>query len=121
MKRNGGRREAGLRANAGTHLDLAPPRGLRAHRFDVGPDAFVILEIPLRSPSAPPPCESLTDSERSVMRLMLEGQSNQQIAGVRRTAVRTVANQVASIFKKLGVGSRAELYALAVRGGKPAP
>jgi DNA-binding NarL/FixJ family response regulator len=87
----------------------------------VGPDAFVILEFPLGNPSAPLPCTSLTESEQSVTRLMLEGKSNQDIAKARRTAVRTVANQVASIFKKLGVGSRAELYALVARGTKPAP
>jgi DNA-binding NarL/FixJ family response regulator len=44
---------------------------------------------------------------------MLEGWSNGQIARHRNRSDRTVANQVACAFKKLGIGSRAELYARA--------
>jgi DNA-binding NarL/FixJ family response regulator len=55
------------------------------------------------------------------MQLVLEGKSNQEIAKSRRTAVRTVANQVASIFRKLGVGSRSELYAFVASGKKHGP
>lgn len=97
-------------------LDLIPPQGLSAHRFDIGPDAFAVLEFPLGNPTTPPPAASLTESEQSVMQLVLEGMSNQEIAKARRRAVRTIANQVASIFRKLGIGSRCELYALAARG-----
>ncbi len=37
--------------------------------------------------------------------------ANAQIAAARGTATRTVANQVARLFQKLGVRSRAELVA----------
>lgn len=102
-------------------LEIEPPRGLVAHRFDIGSDAFAVFEFPLAS-VAPSPFEAnLTESERSVMTLMLEGKTNLEIAAARRRALRTVANQVASIFRKLGIGSRYELYALAARGGRPSP
>jgi DNA-binding CsgD family transcriptional regulator len=53
----------------------------------------------------------LTRSERIVATLMLRGATNAQIASLRGKSARTVANQVASIFRKLGVGSRGELAA----------
>jgi DNA-binding CsgD family transcriptional regulator len=54
----------------------------------------------------------LTDAERDVLTRILAGDSNETIAKARGSAVRTVANQIASIFRKLGVSSRAELAAL---------
>lgn len=52
------------------------------------------------------------------------GESNDDIARRRGTSPRTVANQIASIFRKHGVGSRAELVARrqpagAVHAGAP--
>jgi len=61
--------------------------------------------------SPPRPGPTLTPAERAVMALLLAGRSNSEIAKHRKTAVRTVANQVASLFRKFGVGSRAELAA----------
>jgi DNA-binding CsgD family transcriptional regulator len=54
----------------------------------------------------------LSDAEAEVARLVYHGQSNAEIAQSRGTATRTVANQIASIFTKLGIGSRAELIRL---------
>jgi DNA-binding NarL/FixJ family response regulator len=121
VKRSSGRRDGSPRRDPGALLDLLPPAGLHAHRFDVGPDSFGVLVVPLGSPSASAEAVNLTQSEQSVLQLMLDGKSNQEIAKSRRTAVRTVANQVASIFKKLGVGSRSELYAFVARGKRLAP
>jgi DNA-binding NarL/FixJ family response regulator len=53
--------------------------------------------------------ERLSRAEREVVELLLSGASNAQIARQRGTSARTVANQAASIFRKLGVGSRMEL------------
>jgi DNA-binding NarL/FixJ family response regulator len=57
----------------------------------------------------------LTEAERAVALLVCEGLTNAQIAHRRGTAARTVANQLASTFGKLGVGSRAELALLMSR------
>jgi DNA-binding NarL/FixJ family response regulator len=58
----------------------------------------------------------LTPAERAVATLLLEGASNAEIAHKRNTSVRTVANQVAAIFRKAQVGSRVELAARAFDG-----
>jgi len=52
-----------------------------------------------------------------VMTALLEGQSYARIARRRRRSVSTVAKQVGSAFRKLGVSSRGEL---AARGVLPA-
>jgi len=52
---------------------------------------------------------TLTPAERAVATSILAGASNAQIACERKRSVRTVANQIASIFQKLGVSSRVEL------------
>jgi DNA-binding CsgD family transcriptional regulator len=53
----------------------------------------------------------LTSAESDVVRRILAGHSNARIARDRGTSVRTVANQVASILRKLGVRSRFEVAA----------
>jgi DNA-binding NarL/FixJ family response regulator len=51
----------------------------------------------------------LTDAENGVAELATAGLSNLEIARLRNTSVRTVANQMASIFRKLRIGSRRAL------------
>jgi DNA-binding NarL/FixJ family response regulator len=53
----------------------------------------------------------LTESEQRVIRLVLEGLSNSAIARQRGVSSRTIANQLASSYSKLGIGSRRELKA----------
>lgn len=53
--------------------------------------------------------KDLTEAEAEVVRLVLDGRSNKEIAAARATSERTVANQLASIYRKLGVNSRSEL------------
>jgi DNA-binding NarL/FixJ family response regulator len=85
---------------------LRPPKGLEAALLDVGGEQLLVLRLPrtaLRRPA------QLTPAERRVAELAVAGLSNAQIATDRRRSARTIANQLASIFRKLGVGSRAEL------------
>ena len=60
----------------------------------------------------------LTGVERNICRQLLGGLSSEDIARERGRSVRTVENQVASIFRKLGVRSRRELL---LRGAPGAP
>ena len=53
--------------------------------------------------------EDLTSAEREILALLQRGLSNQQIATLRARSVRTIANQVASLLRKTGTGSRREL------------
>lgn len=58
---------------------------------------------------------SLSSAEAAVVRQVLAGRSNQEIANARGRALRTVINQVASVFRKLDIASRGELFVLAAR------
>jgi DNA-binding NarL/FixJ family response regulator len=71
----------------------------------VGGEEFAVMSYPLSPPALP---ASLSAAERIVALALLKGLSNSEIARARKTSVRTVANQVASLFQKLGVRSRAE-------------
>ncbi len=51
----------------------------------------------------------LTPAECEVALAVVRGLSNAEIAKERGAALRTVANQVAGLLKKLGVSSRVEL------------
>jgi DNA-binding CsgD family transcriptional regulator len=57
--------------------------------------------------------KGLTPAESDVVAQILKGRSNAQIAALRDASERTVANQIANAFRKLGVTSRLELVALA--------
>jgi DNA-binding NarL/FixJ family response regulator len=52
---------------------------------------------------------ALTPAEREVVDMVTRGLSNKGIAETRGCSPHTVANILASVFKKLGIGSRAEL------------
>lgn len=56
----------------------------------------------------------LTDSELIVAKLLIEGRTYCEISKLRGTSLRTVANQLVSVFKKLRVSGRAELVARVV-------
>ncbi len=90
---------------------LSPPA---AWRLDLGEESYAILECP--SPGVGHLRSGLTRAERHVIMLIARGLSNAAIARRRGSAPRTVANQAASIFKKLGVRSRLELGAILARG-----
>lgn len=72
----------------------------------MGEAEFLVLSYPAAPPALP---ASLTASERGVATGLLAGLSNREIALSRGVAVRTVANQVASVLRKAGVRSRFEL------------
>jgi len=62
-----------------------------------------------------PPDYHLTDREREVLALMVEGLTNRQIANVLQISRYTVNAHVSSILAKLDVSSRTEAVALAIQ------
>jgi DNA-binding CsgD family transcriptional regulator len=81
------------------------PRDLAALESDDG--EIAVLSFTLLGDKA----ANLSSAESDVARHILAGRSNSEIAALRRCSARTVANQVASLFRKLGVRSRLELVA----------
>jgi len=57
----------------------------------------------------------LSPAEYRIARLILDGKSHREIAAVRSRSLRTVANQISSIFHKLAASGRFQLLALALR------
>jgi DNA-binding CsgD family transcriptional regulator len=71
---------------------------------------FLVVSFPLaKNPK-------LTAAEHEVALAVARGGSNREIAEARGASVRTVANQVASACRKLGVRNRRELAAELARG-----
>jgi NarL family two-component system response regulator YdfI len=61
--------------------------------------------------------ETLSGREQEVLELLAEGAANKEIAAQLHISERTVKAHVTGIFNKLGVNSRAEAVAVAIRGG----
>jgi DNA-binding NarL/FixJ family response regulator len=59
----------------------------------------------------------LTARERAVLRLLVAGRSNAQIAEALFISLRTATTHVSNIFAKLGVTTRAQATATAIRDG----
>ena len=76
----------------------------------------LLRSLGARAPAVPSPRTpgGLTQRERVVLRLVVEGLSNQQIADQLFLSKRTVEHHVGHILAKLGVATRAELLAYAV-------
>jgi DNA-binding CsgD family transcriptional regulator len=92
------------------------PGATRATRFRFAGRDFLVVSLPGGEPDL---LATLAPAERDIVRGVLAGRSNAEIARGRGTSPRTVANQLAALFRKLGVGSRAELVKrVAGRGGR---
>jgi DNA-binding CsgD family transcriptional regulator len=85
--------------------ELRAPAGLALERYSDGRSGVLLLSFPLRGPA----CARLTRTERCVARDVVLGLSNQAIARRRAVSVHTIANQLAGMFRKLGVHSRLDL------------
>jgi DNA-binding CsgD family transcriptional regulator len=64
--------------------------------------------------------DRLSKGEYDVVCQLLEGRSYQQMARSRDTSVRTVANQISSVFRKLGVSGRFEVLRTTMAEGDQA-
>jgi len=80
---------------------LATPKGLEAMSIE-GDREHVVLALPLPEWQLP---SDLTGAEREVALLMLAGLRGVEIARMRGTSVRTVANQTQAVYRKAGVRS----------------
>ena len=90
-------------------------RNAHAGRSTLAPEAADAL---VRSVSAPQQgSDSLTPREQQVLKLMADGLTNADIAERLVIGVATVKTHVSSIISKLGVSTRTEATAIAIRRG----
>jgi two-component system, NarL family, response regulator LiaR len=90
-------------------------RAAHAGRATLSPEAAHALVETANLP--PAPGLDLTEREREVLALMIEGLNNTQIAGRLTVSPSTVKSHVSNILSKLGVASRTEAVSLALRSG----
>jgi len=82
------------------------------NRLQLEGQEFIVVSWPRHQREA---LTKLTQAETEVLTALFEGHTNQAIANLRGTSLRTVNNQVSALFKKLGVRSRSELARLQAR------
>jgi non-specific serine/threonine protein kinase len=112
---------AELRASLPEPVFVAAWEEGRALPFtDARADAMALAASAEEPPAPVPDVASrfgLTARELDVLRLLVEGHSDRQIAAALYIGTRTVQTHVANLFTKLGVNTRAEAAAVAVRCG----
>ncbi len=72
---------------------------------------------PAHQPPLRGPAEVFTDRELDILRLIVQGYSNPEIAGKLYLAPGTVRNYVSAILAKLGVSDRTQAAVVAIRRG----
>jgi NarL family two-component system response regulator LiaR len=90
-------------------------RAAHAGRATLSPEAAQALVETANQP--PAQGLDLTEREREVLALMVEGLNNTQIAGRLTVSSSTIKSHVSNILSKLGVASRTEAVTLALRRG----
>jgi NarL family two-component system response regulator LiaR len=88
-------------------------RAAHAGRATLSTEAAQALVESANQPSVPG--STLTEREREVLALMIEGLNNTQIAGKLSVSPSTIKSHVSNILSKLGVASRTEAVTLALR------
>jgi NarL family two-component system response regulator LiaR len=88
-------------------------RAAHAGRATLSSEAAQALVEAASQPSVPG--LDLTEREREVLALMIEGLNNTQIAGKLSVSPSTIKSHVSNILSKLGVASRTEAVTFALR------
>lgn len=94
---------------------VPPPPGLAVRHFRAIGQRHALVSFPLPSSRAAQPGArarmELTPVEVELLRELLRGASNREIAQLRGTSAKTVSNQVSALLAKCGAGSRTDLAA----------
>jgi two-component system response regulator NreC len=94
-------------------------RALQADKAYFGPQAAKALaqDYQANKPVAEDPYARLTDREREVFQLVVEGRTNAQVADILCISAKTVDNHRTHLMEKLGVHSIGQLLRFAARSG----
>lgn len=90
-------------------------RLVECRSIPLGPELVLFSVVTPRSDGT----TRLTAAETEVAGLAAAGFSNRAIAERRRSSIRTVGHQLASVYAKLGVGGRRELRLALIRDVAP--
>lgn len=88
-------------------MPFAPPPQMEVDVFEI--EGVTLLVFSWTTGPARTDAFRLTPAELDVLRGIAGGKGNAEIARTRGTSLRTIANQTASLFRKVGVCSRHEL------------
>jgi DNA-binding CsgD family transcriptional regulator len=80
--------------------------------LEIEGEEYALLSFALPQPELP---SGLTAAEQEVVKAVVRGESNREIAKGRGVSTNTVANQLRAVYGKLGVNTRHELVALCTR------
>lgn len=105
-----------LKDSAASEL-IAAIKSMRSGQAYFGPHASKALAEAYQHPEALPddPYERLTDREREIFQLVVEGKTNKEIGEVLFISPKTVDNHRTHLMEKLGMHSTAELVRFAAR------
>jgi DNA-binding CsgD family transcriptional regulator len=90
-------------AACAAHRPQSSPRFGRLSRVEIDGQALWVVSVVRPDLEFP---VALSDAEAAVLRELIAGRSHAQISNLRATSRRTVANQLATVFRKLGVSGR---------------
>ena len=102
-----------LLKNVSANELISAIRGAVVGQPRLSPEAAQVLIQDIKQP--PPPVYDLTDREREILALMVEGLANNEIADRLVVSQSTVKFHVSNVLSKLGVASRTEAVALALK------
>lgn len=90
-------------AACAAHRPECSPTAGRLSRVEFNGEGYWVVSVARPDLDFPVP---LSDAEAAVVRELVAGRSHAQISRLRATSRRTVANQLATVFRKLGVSGR---------------
>jgi len=104
-----------LKSDAGRDL-VSGVHALIAHKAFLSPGiSGMVLDRYMRSAEEETPRSLITSREREILKLLAEGKSNKEVAGVLDISVKTVEAHRANIMHKLNLTSLSDLVRYAVR------
>ncbi len=107
-----------LKTSASEELKPAIQKVLKGQFYvsaAMGPDVLDAIQTP--SGRSPVSMGSLTDRQKQVLQLVVEGRGNQEIATILKVSIKTVQFHRGQIMRKLGIHSAVKLAAFAVKEG----
>lgn len=90
-------------AACAAHQPESSPTQGRLSRVEIDGEGYWVVSVARPDLDFPVP---LSHAEAAVLRELVAGRSHAQISNLRATSRRTVANQLATVFRKLGVSGR---------------